>query len=323
MNVDHLSKLESFGALLRVISLCMLSLAAVANASVPELPPGSKVYATLHSARFGRNYTIVLYTSAADHGDSATVLVYDPSLPAGQSTLLSEKLPGNSFGEPTGLMDLLRRGYPQIVVYGLVGASCEGVLHIYDFDSPVSIADLSKPWANTCQNDVEIKDLSHDGVPEITFNMTTRDPIRAVYRWDGTEYKRDDAAFPAVNDRAVQELISGALSTESLPLSARMQWFNEVIPILIEEHRTGEALNLCSSLRRVIRNPQTTTPDTRLTEDDPALNERILTYHAVDVRNFESSILKTMGDLYKLEGNTEKAQQSYRQADELLRDNQH
>lgn len=299
--------------------VCILGSACIGGTtenSAPALPPGSTIYQTLHLSRFGHDYTVLLYSSR-DHQHSATVLVYDPSLPDPNSVLLSDVLPGaGSFAPPTGLRKLLGTDASQIVVYRLLGASCEGRLDIYNIESSTVVAKLSTPWSDTCQDDPKIDDLSHDGIPEITFKTNVRDPVRAVYRWDGAGYKRDDAAFAFVNDQAVQQLMDDALAPQSLPLSARMQWFNEAIDQLMQQRRISEAITLCSRLIQVIRDPETTTPNTRLAEDDPQLNKRILAHYSTEERETEASILRKMGDLYKFQGDSEKARDYYQQADQ-------
>jgi hypothetical protein len=282
------------------------------------LPPGSTLYDSLTLSRFGHSYLVVLYTST-DHGHSATVAVYDPSLPKADSMLLSDSLRGaGSFAQPTGLMKLLGTSEPQIVVYRLLGASCQGRLDIFDVDSPSKVVKLSSVWSNRCQDNVKIEDLAHDGIPEITFTTSSRNPVREIYRWDGEGYKRDEAAFAAVNDRALQELTGQALSQESLPLSARMQWFNEAIDPLIEQRRASEALSLCSGVLQAIRNPERTAPNIRLTEADPQLNKRILASYTMEEQKAEASILRKMGDVYKAVGEGRKAEDLYRQADQAL-----
>ncbi|MDA1316237.1 MAG: hypothetical protein O2968_23200, partial [Acidobacteria bacterium] len=62
---------------------------------------------------------------------------------------------------PSGVSDLIEAGTPQIVAYWAVGASCQGVLEIFEYENG-RVTPLRGDWGKegACQNYLELKDLN-------------------------------------------------------------------------------------------------------------------------------------------------------------------
>lgn len=115
----------------------------------------------------GQQEVVIFYALGSSPNDTkANILVLKPH--GTDYAQLWENVYDGSWGfaEPSGVYDLNRSGRPQIVAYRTIGASCPGVLDIYEYRNG-SIKRITGDWADNgqCQG-AEIKDLNAIYTPE-------------------------------------------------------------------------------------------------------------------------------------------------------------
>lgn len=220
------------------------------------------------------------------------------------------------FADPSGVYDLNKSGKPQIVAYRKIGASCPGVLDIYQYAGG-SIEKISS-WADTCQSDLEIKDLNGDGVLEILFRRLKYGVNRDIYSWNGTQYAQSNSQFAQHYETELEKLLQSVYSGDPLPASARVVWCEQAVRIYILQKRHSEAKQLCDSVLQILDDPNLTTPNSVLKGDEsPELRNRLLTSLEVEKARGKATIYRLLGDTYKAAGDLEQAKKLYKAAQKL------
>jgi len=268
------------------------------------LPPGSKIRNREKDVIFadlfgdGAKEAIIFYTVGESNNDhKAGVLVLRPKGSA-YERFWEKSIEGSwGFDAPTGVYDLNKSGLPQIVAYATVGASCPGILAIYEYSKGA----LRRIFGddNHCQS-VEIKDLDGDGVPEIIVRIRIYGVNKDIYRWNGRRYVLSNSRFPQYFNADLEQLLGPSKSSRTMPTSGRLQVATQIISIFIIQRRFREAVSFCRELLEAIQNPALSTPD--LPHDEAA-----------------ATVYRLLGDTYKAQGNRPKARRYYDRADQLTR----
>lgn len=223
------------------------------------------------------------------------------------------------FGELTGIYDLRRSGRPQIVVYRTIGASCYGVLDIYEYRRG-KLEAIAGDWGSreVCR-EVVIEDLDGDGVPEIIIRgRKNHGENHDIYRWNGRRYTRSNNEFPWYYDGELETLLHALRSPVLLPVSAREMWIVQAVEIYMLQQRFSEAIQLCQEILQMIDDPQLTAPNVRLKGGEtPEMLARISQYFEVEKLEGKATIHRLLGDVHKAAGDIEQAEEYYRKADEL------
>src|SRR5262249_45233122 len=153
------------------------------------------------------------------------------------------------------------------IAYRVVGASCPGVLDIYQYENG-RIEKITGGWSDTCQSDVEIKDLNGDGIQEILFRTLKYGRNREIYRWDGKQFIRSDREFAQHYSDDLEKLLQYINSRNPLPASARVSLCEQAVQIYKMQGRFSEAIQLCENVQQMINDPTLTTPGTILKGDE-------------------------------------------------------
>jgi hypothetical protein len=269
------------------------------------LPSGSKLKDTSKDVVFadllgdGAREAVIFYTvgeSSNDH--QANILVLRPH-GSGYQRFWENSFEGSwGFDAPTGVYDLNKTGRPQIVVYRTIGASCPGVLEIYEYFKG-RIQRITGAWADNgqCQS-VKIEDLDGNGVPEIIVRSRNYGVNQDIYRWTGRKYDLSNARFPQYYNPELKKLLKGFEAPQVLPASGRLQLASQIVGIFIIQRRFTEAVAFCRRLLEILKNPA-------LTEADRPQGQST------------AAVYRLLGDTYKAASNREKAKRYYRRADEL------
>src|SRR5438552_2207429 len=87
------------------------------------------------------------------------------------------------FEPPTGVLDLNKNGKLQIVAYRKIGASCPGILDIFESRDNTSTR-ITGPWGDGGQCQLaEIHDLNGHGKPEISVRVRKSGVNPTITRW--------------------------------------------------------------------------------------------------------------------------------------------
>jgi hypothetical protein len=201
------------------------------------------------------------------------------------------------FEDPTGVYDLNKSGRPQIVAYRTIGASCPGVLDIYQYQNS-TIERISGHRTDTCQSNLEIRDLNGDGIPEIIFRIRNYGINPDIYRWNGKRYVHSNNLFPEYYNSELEKLVKAVYSREYLPASARLMWANQIVQIYIIQKRYNEAIQLSKEMPGIIDDASLTQPD--LIEAEA-----------------QSRVYRLRADTYKAAGDLRRARSNYNMAHRL------
>src|SRR5215467_3347287 len=263
------------------------------------LPPGAKIKnkdKDVISADLigdGTKETIIFYAVGEDPNDHrANIVVLRPRR-GGYETWWEDSVEGSwGFGFPTGVYDLNKTGRPQIVAYRTIGASCPGVLDVFEYFD----GGIQQTFAHNghCQS-VEIKDLDGDGVPEIIVRTAIYGVNQDIYRWDERKYVLSNGRYPQYYDAVLEGLLKG-FSSEVIAASGRLQLANQIVGIFIIQRRFEEAVTFCRELLETIQNPALTTPDRPQGQA-------------------KAAIYRLLGDTYQAGGDAQKAGRYYGRAD--------
>ena len=268
----------------------------------------------------GQQEVVIFYAlgnSSDDH--KANILVLKPH--GTDYAQLWENVYDGSWGfaEPSGVYDLNRSGRPQIVAYRTIGASCPGVLDIYEYRNG-SIKRITGDWADNgqCQG-AEIKDLNGDGVPEIiTLFPPNHFENPNIYRWDGKRYVRSNSKFPQYYNDKLESLLRSIYTPEAVPTSARIVWGRQAVEIYILQRHYPEAIRLCEEMLRMIDDPQLAVPNTVIKGDEtPEQLNRIMEWFEVQKVEGKATVYRLLGDRYKAAGKLQEARQWHDKAEEL------
>jgi hypothetical protein len=271
------------------------------------LPPGSKIKDRDRDVVFADLFgdlaqeAVIFYTLGESNNDhKANILVLRPS-GGGYVRFWENSFEASwGFAPPTGVYDLNKTGRPQIVAYRTVGASCPGVLDIYEYLNG-AMRRLTGAWADNgqCQF-LEIKDLDGDGLPEIIVRIRNYGVNQDIYRWNGQRYVVSNSRFPQYYNPELEELLKAASSPRITPASGRLQLAGQIVGMYIIQRRFDDAVAFCRALLETLQNPALTVSDR---PPDQA----------------KATVYRLLGDIYKAAGKSEGARKYYRRADALTR----
>jgi hypothetical protein len=206
---------------------------------------------------------------------------------------------------PSGVYDMLKTGRPQIVSYIGVGASCGGLLDVYQFDPLRGVITSLAGWAKqSCAHNLKVRDLGGDGIPEIIFTETNYDTIAHIYWWNGDRFVLSDSNFPRFYDKELRRLVRDALAPGS---PAREMWGRIAVQIYMLQHRYQGAIDFCQQLlsaNHAGEATRTSTTQTRAIQSAAALA-------------FDAVLHEWIGEAYKSLNQLARARSEIEQAREL------
>ena len=232
------------------------------------LPPGGKIRDEQKDVVFadlcadGKKDIVVFYSiggSSSDHKAAIMVLRQD-------GTNYERFWEGSyedswGFAAPSGVYDLNGTGKPQIVAYRTIGASCPGILDIYECVDG-GIKRITGHWADNgqCQS-VKIEDLNGDGIPEIIVRTRNYGVNEDIYCWRGGRYVKSDGHFPEYYNAELREMVEAESPDKQIPASWRLGLGEQIVGIYLIQRRFDPALKFAKELLRVIRDPNRTSSD--------------------------------------------------------------
>ena len=265
----------------------------------------------------GKKEITIFYATVNGEVHNANILVVKSSGPD-YAPLWSDTYERSSgFADPTGVYDLNNSGKPQIVAYRVIGASCPGVLDIYEYRDN-AIEKITGEWAGSCQSDLEIRDLDGDGVKEIIFRKLKYGVNRDIYRWNGEQYSLTTEQFAKHFAGDVNELIRNVHSRAPFPAPTRVNWCRQAIQILLLQRRYAEATSLCNATLRIISDQNLTVPNVVVKggESNEQL-DRIKMSFEVDKLKGMAEVNRLLGDTYAAAGDQKLSKQHYLAAQRL------
>jgi hypothetical protein len=268
----------------------------------------------------GKNEVVIFYTIVKGQDHKANILVLKSSS-AYYSTFWEDAYDRSSgFADPTGVYDLNSIGRPQIVTYRLIGASCPGVLDIYQYANG-AIEKITGDWSGTCQSDLEIKDLDGDGIREIIFRRLKYGASRDIYRWNGTQYILSNVQFAQSYTGELDELLQNIYSGNPFPAPIRVNWCKQAVQTYLLQKRYSEAEDLCKALLQIIDDPNLTIPNSVINgrESSEQIN-RITMSLDIDRINGKAAVNHLLGDIHKARGDLKLSQRHYKVAQTLERE---
>ncbi|HIK09244.1 MAG TPA: hypothetical protein IGS52_03080 [Oscillatoriaceae cyanobacterium M33_DOE_052] len=289
------------------------------------LPVGAKIKNREKDVTFadldgdGQQEAIVFYTFPNNPNDQrANILVLKPN--GRDYAQMWEDVSDFSWGfaDPTGVYDLNKSGRPQIVAYRIIGASCPGILDIYQYRNG-KIERITGAWADNgqCQS-VVIKDLNGDGVSEIIVRIRNYGINPDIYRWNGKRYVRSNSLFPHYYNEELKRLLQSVRSRESMPISARVMWSKQIVDIYIIQKRYSEAIQFCEDVLRIIDDPNSATPNSIIRgEMTPEQQSPSVAVLEIEKANGKAEVHHLMGDVYKAAGDLQRAEKEYQRARRL------
>jgi hypothetical protein len=282
-----------------------------AGASLSNLEK-SVVFADLEGD--GKKEMIIFYTMLNGDKHQANILVLKRT--AGGYEPLWEDVNdlGSGFADPSGVYDLNRSNTPQIVAYRIVGASCPGMLDIFR-DANGAIEKITGDWGDTCQSDLEIKDLNGDGVSEIIFRPLKYGVNRRVYSWSGKGYVRTDNQHAHYFNDELQQLVGWLYEHRPLPTPSRAVLCEQAVRIYLLQRRYSEAIELCRAVLPMIDDPELTIPNSGATT--PAQQNRVVAFFEVDKIKDKARVCRLLADAFKAAGQLQSAKKYYSETRKL------
>ncbi|HWN97747.1 MAG TPA: hypothetical protein VNS63_00595 [Blastocatellia bacterium] len=252
----------------------------------------------------GKQEVVIFYRILDGDKHQANILVLKPTT-AGYERLWEDVHDlGSGFADPSGVYDLNKNARPQIVAYRIVGASCPGVLDIFQYANG-KIEKITGDWVHTCQSDLEIKDLNGDGVSEIIFRPLKYGVNRRIYSWSGKEYVRTDNQHAHYFSDELQQLVGGLYEHRALPTPSRAVWCEQAVRIYLLQGRYIEAIALCRAVLPMIDDPELTIPNSGATT--PAQQNRVLAFFELDKVKDKARVYRLLADAFKAAGKLQSA----------------
>lgn len=206
---------------------------------------------------------VIFYVLGSTPADSSANIAILKQFPTGYRKVWETSFPDSwGFEAPTEVADINGSGHPQIVAYRRIGASCPGILEIYEWKNGV-IQRITGRWTDNghqCQS-VKIQDLDRDGRPEIIVRTRNYGVNEDIYQWDGKRYALRSSRFPHYYDDALKELLGDMRSKGLMPASARVMWAGQIVGIYILQHRYLASLRFCQEALRIVADDALTKPD--------------------------------------------------------------
>jgi tetratricopeptide (TPR) repeat protein len=220
----------------------------------------------------------------------------------------------STFAEPTGVYDVNGSGRPQIVAYHTVGASCPGILEIYEYANGSAKA-ITGDWAGSCQSELEIRDLDGDGIKEIIFRTLKYGTNREIYHWNRNQYVRSNEHFAQHYDDDLNQLVSDVYSDKPYPASARVTWCEQAVQIYTLQKRFSEAIEMCRAVLRMLDQPSLTVPSSVSTVvDSKQQQSRLVASLEADKAKGKGNVYRLLGQLYRATGDLKRSDRCYRAA---------
>ena len=234
------------------------------------LPPGARVEDPARHVILedldgdGKEEAVIFYQKAEEDRRTAGVVVLAHEGNDYGQVWSREKEPSRGAIDPSGVKNLLGTSTPQIVAFWGIGASCQGVLEIFQYDSG-KVVPLAGDWGEggTCQNYLELADLDRDGKSEIVFKEYRYGVNPSIYRWDGKQYALANERFPKVYGRELPKVLAAFESREAYPPQARAKWARQVIEVYMLQKKYSEAAALARRLIDVLDDDRLTPPPAR------------------------------------------------------------
>ena len=282
------------------------------------LPPGASlrdpkrdvIFADLD--RDGKEEVVIFYALVTSASAQAKILVLKFSDGAYHTLWENGYEPSAGFADPSGVYYLSKDQKPQIIAYRVVGASCPGVLDVYQCSNG-TIERITGDWAGRCQSDLELKDLDGDGVPEIVFREQKYGSNPNVYRWNGREYIRSNRQFPQYYSAELQRVVGLVHSPNAFPAPTRVSWCRQAVEIYLIQKSYSEGIRLCKATLQIIDDPNLTTPNS--TAKDPESVEqrnRIQISLEMDRAKGKADVYHLLGDIFRAAGDLQQSQEQYK-----------
>jgi tetratricopeptide (TPR) repeat protein len=268
----------------------------------------------------GLQEVIIFYTLGVAVNDTkANILVLKPHS-TGYVRLWENAHEGSwGFSDPSGVYDLNKSGRPQIIAYRKIGASCPGVLDIYEYRNG-AIKRITGDWADNGQyQGAEVRDLNGNGIQEIIILFPPNHFVNPnIYRWDGKRYVRSNSEFPGYYNSKLEELLQAIYTPEAAPVPARVVWSKQAVEIYILQRRYSEAIQFCEKVLRMIDDPALTVPNAVIKGvETPEQLNRIMASFEVQKTEGKAVVHRLLGDSYKAAGNLQQTREQYMKADQL------
>jgi hypothetical protein len=262
----------------------------------------------------GKQEMIIFYSLINADKPQADIMVLKASA-TGFERLWDDVYEGGSgFADPTGVYDLNRSGRLQIVAYRVVGASCPGVLQIFQWANG-TVERIAVDWAEGCQADLEIKDLDNDGVSEIIFRPLKYGVNRRIYSWTGKEYARTDKQHANYFTDELQQIVGWIFERRPLPTPSRSRLCEQAVQIYLLQRRYPEAVKLCKAVLSMIDDPELTQPNSGAMTAEQ--NSRVLAFFEVDKIKDKARVYRLLADASKAAGDLESAKRYYTETRKL------
>ncbi|MHB8653423.1 MAG: hypothetical protein ACYDA9_06050 [Terriglobia bacterium] len=275
------------------------------------LPPGSKILNPAKDVVFadldgdGVNEAVIFYLIPDGEFVKPSIIALKKQGEVWQEIWHNSADVGWDFIAPSGVYDMLKTGQPQIYSYISVGASCGGLLDVYQFD-PLRGAIVSiDGWPeHSCAHNLKIKDLNDDGIPEIIFTETNYSTIPDIYWWNGERFMLSDSNFARYYDAELQRLVRDALASNN---RAPDMWGRMAVQIYMLQHRYREAVDFCQQLLRAAHSrDEAGTPSTRVGASERAATDAM-----------DAIFHRWMGEAYKSLNQLREARNEFEKAREL------
>lgn len=262
----------------------------------------------------GTQEVIIFYTVVSGTKGQADILVLK-SIGGVYERFWENSYEGSSgFFDPTGVHDVNKSGPPQIVAYRIVGASCPGVLDIFQYANG-AIEKITGDWIGSCQSDLEIKDLDGDGISEIIFRPLKYGANRRIYSWNGKQYIRTDEQHARYFNDELRQLVGWIHESRPLPTPARTSLCEQAVRIYLLQRRYHEAIELCKAVLPMIDDPELTVPNSGATT--PEQQNRIAAHFEADKIKDKARIYSLIADAFKASGDLRSAKKHYAVAKKL------
>lgn len=260
----------------------------------------------------GKQEVVVFYALVTNTISQANIAVLKFSDGSYQTFWENRYDPSSGFVDPSGVYSFGKDQRPQIIAYRAVGASCPGVLDIYQYSNG-AIERITGDWSGKCQSALEVRDLDGDGVPEIAFRDLKYGSNPHIYRWSGREYIRSDSEFPQYYGEELERLKGFVHSRNGFPTGARVSWCKQAVEIYLLQKRYPEAIRLCEAVLKIIDDPNLTVPNSVPTNNQSVeqLN-RIQVSLELDRARGKADVYRLLGDIYKAAGDLRQSQEEYR-----------
>jgi len=268
----------------------------------------------------GQKEQIIFYSLVKSRSDrKAGVLVLKRS--GGDYVRVWEKVYDDSggFGPPTGVYDPGRSDKLQIFSYRTIGASCPGVLDIFE-NRGGKIEQVSTPWSQKggCQV-AEVNDLNGNGTNQLVIKSKDSGVLTTdIYVWNGQNYVERDTDYSQFYTSELGQLFQDIHAKRALPVSARVALSRQAARIYVLQRRYTEAIQLLDAVLPMIDDPNFTQPNSTIAEDASSKQkEKMSAWFEVEKNEAKSAIHRLLSDTLKSAGDVQRARKELMEAQTL------